>query len=126
MVTSLWISKKKAQVLAFFQAIASPGIQFIIAESSRRGRTQNSPTRDPSREVFVRDKIYSPHAYHLVDEFSNGDESMSRKKKRVELGKAVSIDLGKRKMVASRVASSPWSGTWAVLMCGCHFGGEVP
>lgn len=111
MVIGRWISKKKALVPSFRQAVASARMQFTLAESVCGGRTQTEPARDPPR-----DEIFSRPTYHLVDESSNGDESRSRKRRRVELGKVVATDLEKRKIVASRVASSPMSGTRAFFM----------
>lgn len=75
------VSKKtKDPIPAFRQAIALVGMQFALAESARGGWTQAPSLRDfAPQTVVVWDEISSQHIFNLVDETSNGDETLSRK-----------------------------------------------
>ncbi|XP_070025631.1 uncharacterized protein [Nicotiana sylvestris] len=62
--------------------------------------------RDSSPQtVAMRDEISSQRIYHLVDESSNVDESPSRKRRRMELGKIIVADIEPERLIAPEATS---------------------
>ncbi|XP_019230347.1 PREDICTED: uncharacterized protein LOC109211278 [Nicotiana attenuata] len=112
-------------------------MQFTLAESVCEGRTEAPSTRDyPAQSVAVRDEISSRPVCHLLDESSNGEESPSRKRQRMDLGKAVVTGIEPRKTIAPGAAPALVPNAGAVFMAvaimvgrssmakGVHEGGE--
>lgn len=70
---------------------------------------------DHSRYMVVMEESSFVPIYHLVDESSNGDESLLRKMRRVELGKDVVVDTIKSRPGASQTAPMPTFMADAIL-----------
>ncbi|XP_070015728.1 uncharacterized protein [Nicotiana sylvestris] len=67
-------------------------MQFTLTESVRGVCPQLVQIEGPSRDMFMREEASSVPTPHLLDESSNRDESLPRKRRRMELGKDVVMD----------------------------------
>ncbi|XP_070014293.1 filament-like plant protein 1 [Nicotiana sylvestris] len=69
----------------------------------------------PFRDMVMREEASSVPTPHLLDESSNGDESSLRKRRIVELGKDVVVNIGRSRIGVSQTAPVPTFTADAIL-----------